>query len=206
MLGACLNSEVDGLVVVFHVVELFVSRLQLTENVFCFINGWLRDVYLLETANHTLRTREVTVVFLVGRRADEANSACFEIGFQHVRRIHSPLASSTCTHQGMNFVDIHDVVAAFLLYAVHNHLDAVLEVAAILCTCQQRTHVKLIDLAAFQPFWHLSFFNHPYQSPDERCLTYTRLTHVQRVVLVPAAQHLDGSLQFFLSSNQRILL
>ena len=149
-----------------------------------FIDSRLRNVNLLEPSNHTLRTREVTVIFLVGRRADKADGACFQIGFQHVRGVHGSLASGTGSHQCMYLVDIDDVVVALLLHAIHNHLDAVFEVATILRASHQRSHVKLVYLAAHQSFGHLSFFYHPCQSPHEGCLAHARLSHVQRIVLV----------------------
>ena len=170
-----------------------------------FIDSRLKNVNLLEPSNHTLRTREVTVIFLVGRRADKADGACFQIGFQHVRGVHGSLASGTGSHQCMNLVDIDDVVVALLLDAIHNHLDAVFEVATILRASQQRSHVKLVYPAAHQSFGHLSLFNHPCQSPHEGCLAHARLSHVQRIVLVPTAQYLNGALQFLLATDQRIL-
>ena len=158
------------------------------------INCRLSDVNLLEPAYHALRTGKMAVIFLIRRRTDETDIACLQIGLQHVRRIHRPFASSTSAHQSVYLVDIDDVIIAFLLHAVHNHLDAILEVAAILCTSQQSTHIELIHLAALQTFRHLTLFNHPYQSPHQCRLTHARLTDMQRIVLVPAAQHLNGSL------------
>ena len=106
----------------------------------------------------------------------------------------------------MYLVDIHNIIIALLLNAVHDHLDAVFEIAAILRSCQQRAHIELVDFAAFQSLRHSPFFNQPGQSPDESRLAYSRFAHMQRIVLVSAAQHLNGSLEFLLTANQRILL
>ena len=106
----------------------------------------------------------------------------------------------------MYLVDIHNIVVALLLNTVHNHFDAVFKVAAILGACQQRAQVKLVDFAAFQSLRHFPFFNQPYQAPDESRLAHARFAHMQRVVLVASAQHLNGSLEFLLAANQRVLL
>ena len=93
-----------------------------------------------------------------------------------------------------------------LLYAVHDLLDAVLEVPAILRARQQRTDVELVDATALQAFRHLSLLNHPRQSPHEGRLAHTGFTHVQRIILIPSAQHLDRPFQFLLTSYQRVML
>ena len=104
----------------------------------------------------------------------------------------------------MDFVDIDDILITLLLDAVHDLFDTVLEVTAILCTRQQRADVELVDTTAFQTFWDVALLNHPGQSPDEGRLAHTRLTHMQGVVLVATAEHLDGPLQLLFSAYQRI--
>ena len=52
MLEAGFNGKGDGLVVVFHVVEFLISRLQLAEDMLRFLWRWLRDINLLEAAYH----------------------------------------------------------------------------------------------------------------------------------------------------------
>ena len=106
----------------------------------------------------------------------------------------------------MDLVDIHDVLLTLLLNAVHDLLDAVLEVATILCACQQRSDVELVDLTALEALRHTTFFDHPRQPPDEGSLSHTGLTDMQRVVLVATAEHLDGTFQLVFPTYQRIML
>ena len=93
-----------------------------------------------------------------------------------------------------------------LLYTVHDLLDAVLEVPAILRTRQQRADVELVDAAALQALWHISLLDHPRQPPHEGRLAHTGLAHVQRIILVASAQHLDRPFQFLLTPYQRVML
>ena len=81
---------------------------------------------------------------------------------------------------------VHYVLVALLLYAVHYLLDTVLKISAELCACQQCTDIQLVNLAAFQSFWHITFLYHACQSPHQCSLAHTRLAHVQRVILIAA--------------------
>ena len=106
----------------------------------------------------------------------------------------------------MDFVDVDDILVALILDAVHNLFDAMLEVAAILRTSQECANVELVDTAAFQTFWHPTFLNHTRQAPDEGRLAHTRFTHMQWIVLVATAEHLDGTLQFLFPAYQWIMV
>ena len=152
------------------------------------------------------------IVFFVGRRTDKTDIARLEIRLQHVRRIHRALTCGTSTNKCMYLIDIHHIrlrfgrIILFCCNTVHNHLDAILEVTTILRASQQRTHVQLIDLATHQSLRHSPFLDHPHKAPDQRRLAHARLSNVQRIVLVSAAQHLNGTLQFHLTTYQGILL
>ena len=87
----------------------------------------------------------------------------------------------------MYLVDVHDVLVALLLYAVHYLFDTVLKIAAELCACQQCTDIQLVNLAALQSFGHVAFLYHSCQSPHQCGFTYTWLAHVQWIVLVAPA-------------------
>ena len=137
--------------------ELLILFSELAQDMLRFLWRRLWDIDLLETSHQSLRTREVTIVFLVGRRADKADGASLQIGFQHVRGVHRSLADGSSPHKGMYLVDIYDVSVALLLDAVHNLLDAILKVTTILGTSQQRADVELIDAATLQTLWHLAF-------------------------------------------------
>ena len=106
----------------------------------------------------------------------------------------------------MDLVDIDDILVTLFLDAVHDLFDAVLEVATILCACQQGADVELIDAAALQAFGYVAFLNHPGESPDQSRLSDTGFSHMQRVVLVASAEYLDGARQFLFPTDQRIVV
>ena len=186
ILVAGIDGKVESLFVVAHAMKLLVLMAQLAQNMFGFLRGGLWYVYLLEPTHKSLGTRKMAIVFLVGCRTDETNAARLQIGLEHVRGIHRALAYCACAHQGMNLVDIDDVRIALFENAVHNLLDAVLEIATILGTGQQRADVELVNSAALQSLGHVALFYHTGQSPYQCSLTHTRFAHVQRVILVLA--------------------
>ena len=106
----------------------------------------------------------------------------------------------------MNLVDINNVLIALFEDAIHNLLDAVFEIATILGAGKQRADVELINAAALQSLGHTTLFYHTGQAPDKCCLTHTRFAHMQRIILVFATKHLDGSLQLGLATNERIVI
>ena len=105
----------------------------------------------------------------------------------------------------MNFVDVDDAVA-FAGHAFHDALDAFLEVAAILRSGQHRAHVHLVDATAFQTLGHVAALDARCQSVDQRRLSHAGLAHVQRVVLLLSAEHLQRAFQFLLAADERIVL
>ena len=106
----------------------------------------------------------------------------------------------------MDLVDINDVLGALLLNAVHDLLDAVLEVATILGACKKGADVELIDAAALETLGHTAFLNHSGKAPDEGGLPHSGLAHMQRIVLIATAEHLDSTLQLLLATDEGIVV
>ena len=145
------------------------------------------------------------VVFLIGGRTDKADGTTLQIRLEHVRGVHRALTDGSCAHQRVDLIDIDDIAVALLLNAVHNLLNAVLEVTTILGAGKQSADVELIDAASLQTFGHTVLLNHPSESPDEGCLADAGFADVQRIVLVATAKHLYRALQLLLTTYQGIM-
>ena len=206
--GTGAHRKVERLVGIVDPVKLLVVLFQLFQDLQRLFRRWLGDVYLLEASHQSLRTGKVAVVFLVGGRADEPDISALEIGLQHIRGIHRAFASGTGPHKVMDLVDVDDVVIGLLGDALHHFLDALLKVAAELGSRQQCAQVELIYLAALQSLRQVVAIAVDVggQSVDQSRLAHTRLSDVQRVVLLLAAEHLDGALQFLLPSDERVVV
>ena len=105
----------------------------------------------------------------------------------------------------MYLVNIDNGIALFAR-TFHDQLDALLEVAAILCPGQHRPHVHGIDFATFQSVGDIAFVDSVSKAIDECCLSNTGLADVQRVVLVLTAEHLYCTLQLPVTSDERIVV
>ena len=73
ILRAGVDCKLQRLVCIVHPMKLLIALLQLFQDLERLCDGGLCDVDLLEATHQTFRLREMTVVFLVGRRADKAD-------------------------------------------------------------------------------------------------------------------------------------
>ena len=99
----------------------------------------------------------------------------------------------------MNLIDINDGVVK-TRQVVHRVFQAFFKVASILSAGNHSCHVKLVNFEAFEHVGHVAVFNALSQAIDERRLAHSWLTHMQRVVLILAAKHMDGALKLCFSS------
>ena len=201
------NGKLQSLIRIVHAMKLLIALLQLFQDLEGLLRRGLCDVDLLEASHQTSRLREMTVVFLVGRRTDKADLGGFEVGLEHVRGIHRALAVAACPHEVVDLVDVDDVIVRFADDAVHHLLDALLEVTAELRASQKRTQVELVYLTAFQTFRHLIVVGVDPRSKaiDDGSLSHARLSDMQGVVLLLATEHLDGAQQFVLPADEGIV-
>ena len=146
----------------------------------------------------------LAVVVLIGGAADESHGAVFEIGLEYLGRIRGVVAP-VGAHDAVYLVDIEDAVAVAFRpfeYLLHALLVFAVETGA----GYQAGHVQGIDLLAVQPGGtFVRLFNHARQTIDEGRLAHTWFADEDHVVLVPAAEHADGALQFRGASDERVL-
>ena len=88
----------------------------------------------------------------------------------------------------------------------HHLFDALLEVTAELRPCYHRSHVHHVYARLFEAVGHVATGYACSQSVDQCSLADTSLADVQRIVLVLAAEHLDGAFEFGVASDERIVL
>ena len=83
-------------------------------------------------------------------------------------------------------------------------LEALLEVAAIARAGEQRAHVEREHGRVAQHVRHLAVDDAARQAFGDRGLADAGIADEQRIVLLPAAQHLDGAADLGLAADQRI--
>ena len=226
-IGASLVDEVDGLVgqkavtdvarslahgklhgtrSELHSVELLVARTQSFEYAHGVVDRRFGNVYLLESAHQRLLACYIAVVFVVSGGADEAYLAAFEVGLEHVGGIERSVAARTARPNHIVYLVYVEYGVTFGGESFHHLLDALLEVAAELRPGYHRSHVHHVYARLFEAVGHVATGYACSQSVHQSCLADTSFADVQRIVLVLAAEHLDGAFQLGVASDERIVL
>ena len=163
----------------------------------------LVDVDLLEPAHQRAVLLEILPVFLVGGRADAAHVAGGERGLEQVGGVHRAARGGAGADHGVDLVDEHDR-AGIGLDLLDHLLEPLLEVAAVAGAGQQRAHVEREDGGVLEHVRHLAVHDAARQPLGDRGLADAGVADEQRVVLLPAAQHLDGAVDLGVAADQRI--
>ena len=83
-------------------------------------------------------------------------------------------------------------------------LQALFEIAAVARAGEKRAHVEREDGGAFEHLRHVALDDLLGEPFGDRRLADAGIAHIERIVLVAAAKHLDGALQLKLAPDQRI--
>ena len=122
---------------------------------------------------------------------------------QQVRRVHGAARRRAGADDGVDLVDEQDR-ARIVLELLHDGLQPLLEVAAIARAGEQRAHVEREDRRVLQHLGHLALDDLAGEALGDGGLADAGIADEQRVVLLPAAEHLDGAQHLLLAADQRI--
>ncbi len=103
----------------------------------------------------------------------------------------------------MDLVDEHDG-AGIGLDLAHHGLEPLLEIAAIAGAGQQRPHVELEDGGIGENIRHVAHDDAARQPLGDGRLAHAGIAHEQGIVLLAAAEHLDGALNLGSAADQGI--
>ena len=201
--GRQFHRRLDGVVGVAQLVELLEIGLQPPEDLDRVRHRRFVDVDLLEAPDQCPVLLEILAVFLIGGRADAAQRARGQRRLQQVRGVHRAARGRTGADHRVDLVDEHDRLRV-LLDLLHHLLEAFLEIAAIARAGKQRAHVEREDGRVLQHLGHLAAHDLEGQALGDRGLADAGVADQQRVVLLPAAEDLDGALHLGLAADQRI--
>src|SRR5207249_6127873 len=163
----------------------------------------LTDLDPLEPAGERAVALEVALVVLVRRRTHAAEVARGERRFQDVRRVERAAVCGARPDHGVDLVDEEDGT-----WARHERRDdglqTRLELAAELRAREQGAHVERVDLDVAQRGRDAAFVHVEREPLDDGRLPDARIADVDRVVLPPAAEDVDGALELARPSDQRV--
>ena len=163
----------------------------------------LDHVHLLEAPRQRRVLLEDAAVLGEGGGADALHRAGGQRRLEQVAGVQRAAAGGAGADQRVDLVDEQDGVR-LVLQLLEHALQALLEIAAVLGAGQQRAHVQRIDGGRGQHLGHVVLRDAPGQAFGDGGLADTGLAHQQRVVLAPAAQHLDDTLDLVLAADQRV--
>ena len=122
---------------------------------------------------------------------------------QQVGRVERAARRRAGADDRVDLVDEQDRLRA-LGQLLQHRLQPLLEVAAVLGAGEQRAHVERIHLVVAQQLGHVALVDPAREPFGDRGLADAGLADQQRIVLAPAAQHLDHALELVLAADQRI--
>ena len=164
----------------------------------------LLDADLLEAALERCVALEVLAVLVERRRADRLQLAACERGLEDRRCVDRAFRRAGAD-EIVELVDEQDDVAA-LLDLLHDLLQPLFELAAVLRAGDERCEVERVDLLALQQLRHLAVGDALREPLDDGGLADAGLADQHRVVLLAAREDLHDPLDLGLATDDRIEL
>ena len=109
--------------------------------------------------------------------------------FQYVRGIHRA-GGLTCTHERVYLINEQDDLAGSGGHFVDYAFQSLFELALVLCTRDECTHIEGVDFLALQVLRYVTTYNTVRQTLGDSGLTHTGFADEDRVVLCPAGEYL----------------
>ncbi len=200
-----LHGSLDCLGRVFELVIILEIRLQPFENFDRIGNAWLIDIDLLEAPHQGTVLLEILPIFLVGRRTNAPQGARCQRRFQQVGGVHGTARRGTRPDHGVDLVNEHDG-AGIGLELLDHLLEALLKIAAIPRARKQRPHVEREHGRTLEHVGNLAVHDASREPLRNGRLSDARISHEQRIVLLPTAEDLDRAIDLGLAADQRINL
>ncbi|SBV31309.1 200 kDa antigen p200, putative (fragment) [uncultured Sphingopyxis sp.] len=197
------DRGVDRIGRVAHLMVRFERAAQTREDLFRILEARLDHVDLLEPAEQSAVLFEMVAELLVGRRADAADDAARQRGFQEVRRVHRAAAGRAGADHRVDFVDEQDRVRQAFEFG-HDLFQPLLEVAAIARAREQSAHVERIDDRGQQHLGHVALDDLARETFGDRGLADAGIADIERIVLAAAAEDLDRAVDLCIAADQRI--
>ena len=188
-----------------HAVEHLIALLQATQDGNGVLHRGLIYLHRLEPALQCGIFFDILAVFVQRGRTDAVQLAPGQHGLEQVARVHGTVGLAR-THDGVQLINEEDDLALALLHLIQDALQALLELAAVLCASHQSTHVQAEHSAVFQVLRHIAPNDTLGQTLGDGGLTDARLTDEAGVVLRLTGQDADDIPNFLVTANDGVQL
>ena len=185
-------------------VVLLVLAAKTLEDLDSLIDSRRLDDDRLESALESSVLLDVLAILVERRCTDALKLAARKRRLEHVARVDRAFGG-TRTNERVQLVDEQDDVLV-LRDLVHDRLEALLELAAILRSRDHRRHVERQHAMLAKTVGALAVGDELRQTFDDRSLADARLTDENRIVLLAASQDLHHALDFLRAADRRIEL
>ena len=193
------DTSCQRLVSIGNVVMLLVAALYVVQNLQRFLVGCWFYLYLLETALKRTILLYTLAIFVECCSTNALYCASSQCWFHNVGSIHRAW-SRTSSDYGVNLVDKHNHIRICFQF-LHQRLESLFKLSAILCTSHNTRHVESVDALAKQHRACVTLFYQLCQSFYYCALTNTRLTNQYWVILLAATQYLYYALNLALAAH-----
>ena len=187
-----------------HLVMILVLLSQPLENLHRLVDRGRIDDDRLEAALERAVLLDVLAVLVERRRTDALQLTARERGLQHVARVDRAFGRARADER-VQLVDEQDDVLV-LGDLVHDRLEPLLELAAVLRAGDDRRHVERQDAVVAQRLRALAVRDELRQPFDDRRLADAGLADEHRVVLLAAREHLHHALDLLGATDRRVEL
>ena len=197
-----LDGLVDGLLRDFNTVVALIPVAQPLDDADGLLHAGLLHINGLEAPFQRPVLFNVLAILIQGGRADALDLAPRERGLEHVGGVDGPLRRAG-PDQRMELINEDDHVAR-LNDLLHDHLETLFELAAILGAGHKRPQVQRDDAPVEQIVGNLRAHDALGEPFDDRRLADTGFPDQHRVVLGPPAEDLQHPLDLVLAADDRI--
>ena len=179
--------------------------LKTTENGDCILHARLLGIYRLEPSLKGLVRLDVFPVFVQSSGTDGMELTSSESWLDEVGGICASFRSS-CSYYGVKFINEEYDLSFALGDLVDHSLEPFLKLSPELCSCNEGTHIQRKKSLVLQGLRNVSLGDSLCQAFYNGCLSYSRFTDENRIVLCPSGKDLHDPSDLLIPSDDRIQL
>ena len=195
----------NGRILDAYAVVNFVALLQAAQNGDGIFHRRLAHLDGLETPLERRVLLHILLVFVERGGADATQLAARQGRLEHVGSVNRTFGSSRA-HQGVQFVDEKNDLAARFFNLFEHGLQAVFKLAPVLRTRHHRTQVKRHDALRFERFRNVARHDALRDAFHNGRLAHARLADQHGIVFGAARKHLDHAANFLIAADHRVEL
>ena len=176
--------------------------LQALENFVGLFRSWRLHGDRLEAALQSRVFLDVFAIFIECGRANALDFAARKRWLQNIAGVDRALGA-TCAYKRVQLVNEQNNVLG-AAHFIHNGLDALLKLTAVLCSRNHHGQVKHNKSLVMQKVWNFLRNNLLRKTFNNRRLTNTSFAKKNGIVFGASTQHLNQSFNFTEATNDRI--